>query len=351
MAKQVKIKDIARMAGVSAGTVDRILHNRGNVSAKSRARVERVLREVDYKMNIHASAISFRKECTIAIVIPAFSPGEYWGSIRDGIEAALQEYADISIRCIWLPYNQYDVYACRAIFASVAEQTPDAVIIGPTFEHETQSFCEQLDARAIPYVFVDSVIAGTRPWASFTTDQFVCGRLMAHLLTAIIPEDAEFAILGARRIGSEKSYNSTEREKGFRNYLKSVGKDDRLHKEEFSPLAPEESAARNEAFLRKHPKIKGIAVMNSRGHVLAELLKANGRNDIRLACFDMTGGNVRSLREGWISFLLRQNPEKQGFDAVKSLINCLLYRQPEKNPHHLMPVDIIVRENLPYYDR
>ena len=57
------------MAGVSAGTVDRILHNRGKVSEKSRAKVEQVLKEVDYKMNIHASAISFRKEFTIVIAI------------------------------------------------------------------------------------------------------------------------------------------------------------------------------------------------------------------------------------------------------------------------------------------
>ena len=60
MAKQVKIKDIAQMAGVSAGTVDRILHNRGNVSRESREAVERVLAEVDYKYNIHSSAISLK---------------------------------------------------------------------------------------------------------------------------------------------------------------------------------------------------------------------------------------------------------------------------------------------------
>ena len=41
MAKQVKIKDIAKMAGVSAGTVDRILHNRGKVSKASREAVEK----------------------------------------------------------------------------------------------------------------------------------------------------------------------------------------------------------------------------------------------------------------------------------------------------------------------
>lgn len=35
------IKDIARMAGVSAGTVDRVLHNRGDVSSKVKLKYKR----------------------------------------------------------------------------------------------------------------------------------------------------------------------------------------------------------------------------------------------------------------------------------------------------------------------
>ena len=62
MAKQVKIKEIAAMAGVSAGTVDRILHRRGNVSAAKREAVEAVLGKVGYKFNIHTSAVSLNAD-------------------------------------------------------------------------------------------------------------------------------------------------------------------------------------------------------------------------------------------------------------------------------------------------
>ncbi len=41
------------MAGVSAGTVDRVLHNRGEVSQSSREKVEAILTEIDYKPNLY----------------------------------------------------------------------------------------------------------------------------------------------------------------------------------------------------------------------------------------------------------------------------------------------------------
>ena len=43
------------MAGVSAGTVDRVLHNRGDVSVSSREKVQKVLDEIDYLSLIHIS--------------------------------------------------------------------------------------------------------------------------------------------------------------------------------------------------------------------------------------------------------------------------------------------------------
>ena len=80
--QKIKIKDIAKMAGVSAGTVDRILHNRGNVSRASREAVERVLAEVNYKFNLHISAISCRKTFRITVTTPiAMGVSEQLGGI------------------------------------------------------------------------------------------------------------------------------------------------------------------------------------------------------------------------------------------------------------------------------
>ena len=206
--QKIKIKDIAKMAGVSAGTVDRILHNRGNVSRASREAVERVLAEVNYKFNLHISAISCRKTFRITVTTPIASPGEYWSSIQSGIEHAIEEYSDINISCNYAYYNQYDIYSCKSAFNSITDQVPDAVIIGPTFVHETQELCKRLDAANIPYIFVDSVIPDTHPVATFTTDHYTCGFLLGKLLLSMSAKEGSVAILGAQRTGNERASTS-----------------------------------------------------------------------------------------------------------------------------------------------
>ena len=349
MAKQVKIKDIAKMAGVSAGTVDRILHNRGKVSKASREAVEKVLSEVDYKYNIHTSAISLRKEYRIVISTPMPGIGEYWGSVQSGINLALKEYSDIRITCIYAYYNQFDIYSCRSAFGSIIQQSPDAVIIGPTFADETRELCILLEEKGIPYCFVDSVIEDTRPVASYTTDQYACGRILGRLLQTLSPQDAEFAIMSSQRIGNERSNNSLARRKGFIEYFRETGMENRIKETSFSVLEPQESEKKVMKFLKDNPGIKGMAVMNSRGYILADILRRNGAEGITLISFDLTLNNIKGIRDGSITAILCQRPELQGFNALKALIRRLLYNQEEETIHHLMPIDIIVKENLPYY--
>ena len=97
--KRIRIKDIARMAGVSSGTVDRVIHNRGKVSPKALEKIEGVLKEVNYRPNIHISSISLKKKYKVLFISPNFKTGDYWESIYQGIVRALNEFETIEIRC------------------------------------------------------------------------------------------------------------------------------------------------------------------------------------------------------------------------------------------------------------
>ena len=101
--------------------------------------------------------------------------------------------------------------------------------------------------------------------------------------------------------------------------------------------------------VEKNPDIKGIAVLNSRGYVVADILRRHGIDDIRLMSFDLTSNNVRCIQNESISAVLCQRPELQGFFSVKSLIHWLLYRKTDADWHHKMPIDVVFKENLPFY--
>lgn len=67
---RIRIKDIAQMADVSVGTVDRVLHGRSGVSEASRKRVEEILKQLDYQPNMYASALASNKQYTYACLLP-----------------------------------------------------------------------------------------------------------------------------------------------------------------------------------------------------------------------------------------------------------------------------------------
>lgn len=347
MARQVKIRDIAAMAGVSVGTVDRVLHNRGRVSARSLAAVQAVLDEVGYNINIHSSAVALKKEFRIAITTPTSSPGDYWASINGGFDHAVREYSDIDIKILPASYNQFDIYSCREAYDGILDCRPDVVIIGATFVQETLALCRSLDQARIPYIFIDAVVEGTHPIATYSADQYACGFLLARLLHGLMPSGGELAIMEMKRVGNVQASNSVKRIEGFKAYLEDAGLGCRSAK--FSALAPEENENLFQEFFRENPDVRGIAVMNSRGYVVADFMHRHGIDNVRLACFDLTSTNARCIRDGSISFLLCQTPELQGFHAVKAAISWLLYHRPQPKPHHIMPIDIIMKENLPFY--
>ena len=52
MSKKYTISDIAKLVGVSKGTVDRVIHKRGKVSKTAYEKVIKILEEIDYLQQI-----------------------------------------------------------------------------------------------------------------------------------------------------------------------------------------------------------------------------------------------------------------------------------------------------------
>ena len=101
--ERIRIKDIARLADVSVGTVDRVIHGRSGVSEASKKRVEEILKQLDYQPNMYASALASNKKYTFICLLPEHLEGlpglndskQLTAAKREALFAALLERADV----------------------------------------------------------------------------------------------------------------------------------------------------------------------------------------------------------------------------------------------------------------
>ena len=118
MAEKIRIKDIAERAGVSVGTVDRVLHDRPNVSKPARDKVEKALKEMNYQPNVYASALAYNKSYTFYLLIPKHESEAYWEEIEEGAKKCEDIRRDFHID---VEIRFYAIFA-RDLYASTLAQ-------------------------------------------------------------------------------------------------------------------------------------------------------------------------------------------------------------------------------------
>ncbi|MDD3948470.1 MAG: LacI family DNA-binding transcriptional regulator [Anaerolineaceae bacterium] len=66
----LKLEDIAKLAGVSRSTVSRVVNNSPNVDAATRKRVEKIIQNTGYRPNAAARSLASQRTNMIGLVIP-----------------------------------------------------------------------------------------------------------------------------------------------------------------------------------------------------------------------------------------------------------------------------------------
>lgn len=351
--KNYRIKDIATMAGVSAGTVDRVLHNRGRVSEEALKKVQKALKKIDYQPNLIARSLASKKVCRIMALIPSFSAGEYWSEVSKGIDKAEQEFSDFHLEIQYNYFNQYDNASFNSLLQTITKDDYQGVLIATLFKDSTFELTRQLDKKEIPYALIDAYIENTNCIAYYGTDSYKSGYIGGRLLFEKIKPDDDILLFNIISKGSVESTQISTREHGFRDYLSKVG-----YKGSILPVhISADSPAHNEKILDMHTKtgIHGHSraragiIFNSRVHIPAEYFMKHTEKDFFLIGYDAIAANVAFLKNGIVSHLIAQRPEVQGYNSVKALFHHLALQQAAVKMNY-MPIDILIKENIDYYN-
>jgi len=348
--RRITIKDIALQADVSIGTVDRVLHNRGEVNILTRERVMACIRQMGYRPNLIAKSLSLRKRIEIAALIPESGlRNPYWEEPARGMQEAAVNLNDHPAFVRIYTYDQSSESSFARQVNHLFTERFDGLILAPHFHFPAMQLIENCRQREVPVVLIDSDIQASTRLAYIGQEAATSGAVAARLMHFGFPAGKELAVLN---LAGNKAISGhmKRRCQGFLTHFEQHHPDIARHIKVFEmDLAiAGEPAASLDTMLESHPLTSGIFVTNSRVSEVAEWISSRKMSGIRLAGYDLIRANRQALEEGFIDFLICQRPREQGYRSVTALFYFLLgHDRPE--PVHHTAIDIVVKENLPYY--
>ena len=346
--KMPNIFDVAERAGVSRGTVDRVIFGRGRVSQDTREKVIRAIEDLHYTPNANASKLASRREYRLACLIPQFHKGDYWESMYNGFIAATKDYPSYSINLSVHNYDQLEVDSFLSESKKILESRPAGVIMNAVFREEVMHFAFQLEQAGIPYAFVDNKIDELDYTLYYGVDPYKSGALGAYLLTNRM-DVKEIALIRLRRDPRHKADPNRPRRHGFTDYIEDHYPQCRIHTVFIDPEDEESSLATLETFFSAHPTIRHIAMTNSRVFLLGHYLRLHPDPLRKVVGFDDLDKNLACLREGLIDTLVTRHIPMQAYDALHAFMDCIVRSKRPDHRNHFVHMDILTQMNLDNY--
>ena len=351
MNNRIRIKDIAEQAGVSVGTVDRILHERPNVSKKAREKVEKVLKEIDYKPNAYASALAYNKTYNFYMLMPKHESEAYWQEIEQGAKKATEARRDFHVELNIIFFERFNQQDFTNQYENILRLKPDGVIIVPTTLQQTQQFTDQLHNTQTPFVMLDSYMPDLKPLAFFGQDSFSSGYFAAKVLMMVANKEKEIMLMKQTINGKVTSKQQANREVGFRHYMADHFPQVKITELELPHEAqPKTYAQTLEKFFQTHKDIHHCITLNSKAYIVGEFLLKTNRRNVQIMGYDMVTRNAECLRLGSISFLIAQHAYQQGYASVNALFQAIVLKK-KVAPVNYMPIELIMKENVEFYRR
>jgi LacI family transcriptional regulator len=353
--ERITVKEIARLAGVSIGTVDRVLHDRGGVSAETKERVDEIIASLGYEPDILARHLSLNKTYTFRAVLPrADQDSGYWSLCLGGLHRAERELlAPYHARLRIDEFDCYDRAAYRRLLDEVIADPCDGLVFAPALPEELLPALDRLagaggpeaPGRPVPYAFFDSEVEGASPVASITQDPLKGGYLAGRLMSLLAAPEGSLVALSAHA----GNRHIAQRIEGFKSYFAPGGKLARkVESRECRDLEnPEERDRFLSGLFEGRADIAGVLVANSSGHLVGDWLAERGlKEGCALVSWDLVPANARALSEGGIDCVLSQRPAEQARSALELLFRGAL-RGAESRPPAPIPLEIYFKENLP----
>lgn len=337
------LKEIAEAAGVSRGTVDRVLHGREGVNEDTRRRVLDVIKSMDYNPNLMARALkSSGRELRIGVIVPD-EGNPFYIDVNKGIDEAARSVAAFGIEIIRHKLQNFNAEQLISSIDALEEAGVNGISMVAMDSPLVQNRINALP-DSIPVITFNSDIEGTKRMCFVGNDHMTAGRTAGCLMNLVARGSGSIALL----ISHIEFRAHSERIEGFSQALRDRGRSDiRL----IGPYMTYETESRAYEIVREllggEKDLVGIYVAGSGPQAAGRALAESGRaGEVHMVCHDLLPQTIEHVRSGIVDFTIGQDAFEQGYMPIELFKDYyMLGRRPAMN-RLFTRIDVRTRENI-----
>lgn len=337
----VTIKQIAEMAGVSRGTVDRALNHRSGVKKEVAERILRIAEDLNYRPNAVAKALANCRRPFVMGVLINSDGNDFFDEVLDGIRRAKKEIESFGVKLSIRVMKGFDVHRQLSLIRELEAEGISALAITPIDDRAVIRVLNELTQREITVATFNADVEGIQKLAFVGCDYRKSGEIAGGLMGLMTGGNAAVGII----TGSVKMLGHNLRLRGFESVIKTgyPGMD---------ILEVVENNDDNELsyhctteLLRKFPQLSALYVAAGGVHGAVEAAEVDGRK-ITILTHDETPYVRRKLKEGVIGATIDQQPFSQGYSVIRLLFEAVMYGKRPKQVQNYTKNEIIIRQSL-----
>lgn len=343
------INQIAELAGVSRGTVDRALNHRGRINPKVAEKILNIADELGYvpkhRKSWNKTGDGERGSDTMCIgVVTQLARSSFMLQVNKGIRHASRELKEKGIEIILKENETVDEEQQMKAIKELEELNIDALAIMPVdCDGIREKINELIDVKKIPVVTFNTDIVGTKRCCFVGLDNRRSGRTAAGLMGLMMRGKGKVLVI----TGFFSNLTGSCRVDGFVEELKYSFPDMELIGVQSSFDQSDEVAKIIVNAMTAYPDLEGIFMASGGQSGVGrafEQLQLKKRPYVII--YDRTPYNDRALSEGTVDFLIDQEAYEQGYRALGLLAKLLKQGKEPESEYMYTEINIKTKYNL-----
>ena len=332
-------KELAKLAGVSRGTVDRALHHRGGVRPAVQKQIEALAKEHGYSPNRAGKALVTRGPIRIAVILHSVG-NPFFDEVKQGLEKAAGEYPDFNLDISLHEIKGYSPKEQIDCIQTAREQGVDGVIVTPISHPDIAAQLEQLAEANLPVVALNNDIDAPR-LCYVGCDYPASGRTAAQMMGYLCGGEGDVAIV----TGSLSMLGHRQRCEGFTRQLAEDFP--KMHCVEIVENNDDDqySAQVTTQLMERH-SLRGIYFGAAGAAAGCRAAVSMAEDPLSLVVSDPVPAVARLLEQGKVQAAVGQQPAEQGYHAMRTLVDFLLFQTDPQKDRIFTHNEIVIKTNL-----